>query len=90
MGFTRMKRKDRVVKYKNLVRLAKIDGSERDELQILKEWIGVAKQELTKEQCAEVLAFIYKYLTEDEELLTWLITTYGKEVAVDLEESENG
>ena len=78
MGFTRLKRKDRVLKYKNLVRLAKIDGSEKEELQALKEWIGVAKMELNVQQTAEVLHFIYTHVTPDSEFADWIIDTYGE------------
>ena len=79
MGFTRLKRKDRAIKYKNLIRLARLDGNEAEELQALKEWIGVAKQEFSREQAAEVLFFIYRNVTKDQELEDFLMDTYGEE-----------
>ena len=78
MGFTRLRRKDRVLKYKNLVRLSRLDGNEADELKTQKEWIGVAKQELNRTQAAEVLYFIYTKITPDEELANFIMDTYGE------------
>lgn len=78
MGFTRLKRKDRITKYLNLVRIARLDGNEATELQALKEWLGVTKMVLNREQCAEVLYFIYTKVTPDIEFADWIIDTYGE------------
>ena len=79
-GFTRSSSNERATKYKNLIRIAKMDGTEAEEVQTLKEWVGIAKSRLKREQLAELLLFIYGNLTPDEEIYNWILDTYGKEI----------
>lgn len=73
-----MRHRDKALKYKNLVRLARQDENPQQELVILKEWVGTAKMTLTKEQQAEILFFIYTKISPDEELANFIMDTYGE------------
>lgn len=79
-GFTRSGPNERATKYKNLIRIARMDGTEAEEVQALKEWVGIAKSRLKREQLAELLLFIYDNLTPDEQVCNWILETYGKEI----------
>lgn len=71
----------RMQKYLSITKAAHKSGNEKLEEHTLKEWVGVAKADMSRDQLVQVLHFIYTNIRPSNEAEDFLLDTYFTKVA---------